>query len=434
MAYPPGVTRRHFVQQALGSAAAAVVLGKAPESAAAVALAGTRDPEARAPDLWKRVRGQFLLPDDVAYLNNGTLGPTPKPVLRALVEHQRALASDPGSENMRQYNLVEEVRAKAAAFVGAASEEIALMRNTTEGMGLAAAGLDLRAGDEVLLTFHEHPSGLEPWQVRAKRTGVVLRQLPFRLPLRDPAEILNAFDDAISPRTRAISVSHITFQTGTVVPVRELAALARSKGIVTIVDGAHALGMLSLDLHDMGADVYATSGHKWLTGPPETGLLFVRREIQERLWPTVVSAGWQEPDAGANRFDRLGQRAWPLLLALGAALDFQNAITRDRIEKRVRELAGLLRSHLERLPGVRLYTPAGRALSGGIVAFALDDYANDDVVQTLLERHRIHVRSIDYDLNAVRVSTHYYNSEGEIERLVDGLRDIARHGVISHEL
>ena len=435
------LSRRGFLRGLVGGGAAAGAVtsplaGRADASLARTSGAAEAGSEAT---FWAKVRDEFLVTDQVAYMNNGTLGPTPKPVYYTVVERYRELAADPGARNPMQEAAAEDVRTKAAAFVGAQREEIALLRNTTEAMGFITNGLDLEAGDEVLLTFHEHPGGREPWKLKAKRHRVVLKELKFPIPTPDPAAILNLFADAITPRTRVISVSHLTYQTGCGVPVKELAALARSKGILTVVDGAHPLGMMKLDLHDLGADFYAMSPHKWLDAPTGTGLLYARRESQERLWPTVVTsktpypeggADWANPQKGAMRFDRLSQRAWPLVLATGAALDFQNAIGRERIEARVRGLASLLRSRLQEIPGITIYTSAHPALCCGLIGFTFAGYLNKDVMETLLERNHVRVRTTEYGLNTVRASTHYYNTEEQVERLAEGLRDIPKRGVL----
>ena len=419
-AHEPDVTRRGFMR--------GVVAGSAAASLARIEAARA-DPGSDAA-FWAKVRDEFLVTEEQAYMNNGTLGPTPKPVYYTVVERYRELAADPGGRNKPQEDAAEEVRREAAAFVGADPDEIALTRNTTEGMSFIAGGLDLEAGDEVLLSFHEHPGGLNPWKLKAKRHGVVLKELPFPIPTPDPAAILDVFSRAITPRTRVISVSHVTYQTGCGLPVKELASLARAKGILMAVDGAHPLGMLKLDLHDLGVDFYAMSPHKWLDAPTGTGLLYLRRESQARLWPTVVTTGWDDEKRGASRYDRLSQRAWPLVLSVKAALDFQKAIGRERIESRIRALATLLRARLTEIPGVRIYTSSHPALCGGLVGFTVDGFVNKDVVETLLRRHHVRVRSTEYGLNAVRASTHYYNTEDQVERLAEGLGDVRQRGVI----
>ena len=435
------LSRRGFLRSLGGGATVGAVIGPwarhAEASLARVSGAAAATSEA---EFWARVRDEFLVTDQVAYMNNGTLGPTPKPVYYTVVERYRELAADPGARNPIQEQAAEDVRRKAAAFVGADPEEIALLRNTTEGMSFITNGLELSAGDEVLLTFHEHPGGLEPWKLKAKRHGVVLKEVKFPIPTPDPAAILELFADAITPRTRVISVSHFTYQTGSGIPVKDLAQLARSKGILSVIDGAHPLGMMKLDMHELGADFYAMSPHKWLDAPTGTGLLYARRESQERLWPTVVTsaipypeggADWANPAKGAMRFDRFSQRAWPLVLATGAAIDFQNAIGRERIEARVRSLASLLRLRLQEIPAVRIYTSAHPALSCGLTGFTFDGFKNTDVMETLLQRNHVRVRTTEYGLNTVRASTHHYNTEEQVERLAEGLRDVSKRGVMA---
>ena len=202
------------------------------------------------------------------------------------------------------------------------------------------------------------------------------------------------------------------------------------RSILILVDAAHPLGMMKLDLHELGVDYYAMSPHKWLDAPMGTGLLYMRREAQDRVWPTIVTSGWDDEETGAMRFDRFSYRAWPLVLATGAAMDFQNAIGRERIEARVRQHTATLRKHLETIDGIEIYTSSHPDLHCGLTGFTYQGYKNVDVMETLLRRNHVRVRTIDWDLNAVRVSTHHYNTPNEIERLIEGLQDIPSRGVI----
>lgn len=428
-----GVSRRQFLGAMAAGPAAALLAGPTRVAEARGSMAAIAKAQAEASseeDFWAQVRGEFLISDELAYMNSGTLGPMPKPVFYAVVDGYRALAADPGRENPRQEAAQDVLRERLAAFVSAAPGEVALTRNTTEGMSFIANGLDLKAGDEVLCTFHEHPGGLEPWKIKAKRHGVVVRELPFPIPASDPAEILNRFEDAITPRTRVISVSHVTFPTGCLLPVGELASLARARGILTLVDGAHSIGMLNLDMHELGADFYASSPYKWAGAPVGTGFLYMRRESQERVWPTVASMGWDDDETGAMRYDRLSQRAGPLLLATIAALEFQDAIGRVRIEQRVRTLAARLRDRLREIPGVTLYASDRPELCCGLTGFTLDGFDRMDVVDTLWRRNHVWVRETDYGLNTVRASTHHYNTQDQVDRLVEGIHQIFSEGTL----
>ena len=429
-----GMNRRNFLRRLTGNLAVAAAVAETAGVRARASMLRLEQAAATAPsdaDFWTSVRAEFLIDRHVAYMNNGTLGPTPRPVLYTLIERYQKMAMDTGPENTLENQLAEDVRKKAAAFINADVDKVALTRNTTEGMNFIANGLDLKAGDEVLMTFHEHPGGREPWRLKAKRHGIVVKELTFPLPLPDPATVLNLFSDAITARTKVISFSHTTYQTGTMMPAKQLAALARSKGILSLVDAAHPLGQMQLNMHDIGADFYSMSPHKWLDAPTGTGLLYMRRESQDRVWPTMGSTGWDDPKRGASRFDRLSQRAWPLVLSVGAALDFQSAIGKERIEQRVRMLHARLREKVSALAGVRIYTSPHPELSCALLGFAVGTLNNQAVVDTLLARHATFVRTIAYDLNAVRVSTHYYNTEEQVDRLVEGLQDVIKNGVIA---
>ena len=428
-----GINRRNFMRRLAGTA----VAGALAETAALRAFESMRHVQQAAaatlPDaeFWTRIRGEFLLDGHIAYLNNGTLGPTPKPVLYTLIERYQRLAMETGPENTLLSQQAEDVRKKAAAFINANVDEVALTHNTTEGMNFIANGLDLAAGDEILMTFHEHPGGREPWKLKAKRHGVVIKEVKFPLPPANPADVLNLFNDAITPRTKVISFSHTTYQTGTMMPAKQICALARSKGILSLVDAAHPLGQMQIDMKDIGADYYAMSPHKWLDAPTGTGLLYMRRESQDRVWPTMGSTGWDDPKRGASRFDRLSQRAWPLVLAVGSALDFQSAIGKDRIEGRVRMLHARLRDKVAALPGAKIYTSPHPELSCALLGFSIGTLNNQAIVDTMLARHHTWIRTIAYDLNAVRISTHHYNSEQQVDRCVEGLQDIVKNGVIT---
>lgn len=423
------LSRRRFLRGVSGGLAAAGAASIAARSSLSAMAQAAQTPMSEA-EFWKRVQGEYLLDKDWVYLNNGTLGPTPTPVYFTVVERYHDLAQDPGQPNSDQNNAASEVRAKAARFIGADPEEIALLRNTTEGINFVVNGLDLKAGDEILMTFHEHPGGFNPCNLKAKRHGVVVKAVKWPAPAEDPAVILNAFNDAITPRTKLLMVSHAMYQTGSMIPLKPLAALARAKNVLTLIDGAHPIGMLKMDMHDLGVDYYASSSHKWLDAPTGTGILYMRRASQDQVWPTVVSSGWDDPKRGAARFDRLSQRAHPLVMALGAAIDFQSAIGPARIESRVRALQAYARQRIGALTGVKFHTSANPLLSNALLAFTLPNLKNADIVETLKKRHRVWTRTVEYDLNAVRISTHIYNTESQIDVLVEGLQDIMRGNIV----
>src|SRR5438552_11137513 len=214
---------------------------------------------------WSELRKQFLIPEDEVYLNSGTVGSSPAPVLRAIFdgynETEKMAQQDPEDYPIWGYAAWNEFRDPLAAFVGCNRDEIALLRNATEANSYIANGIDMKPGDEVLMTDQEHPGGEMPWQLRAKRYGIVVKKVTLPRPVENPAQGLNLFRDAITPRTRVMFFSHISTFSGVVLPVKELSALARSKGILSAADGAHTPGMMRFNVHDLGCDFYTSSPH-----------------------------------------------------------------------------------------------------------------------------------------------------------------------------
>src|SRR5260370_8948226 len=189
----------------------------------------------------------------------------------------------------------------------------------------------MKPGDEVLMTDQEHPGGEQPWNLRAKRYGIVVKKIMLPKPVPNAAAVLNLFNDAITPRTRVLFFSHITTVTGVVLPAKELCALPRSKGIISAVAGAHVTGMMRLNLHELGCDLYSSSPHKWLQATKGSGFLYLREEMIDRLWNTIATEGWDDPKLRAERFQRIGSSNVPALWGLRAAIDIANHIRIDRI-------------------------------------------------------------------------------------------------------
>ena len=385
---------------------------------------------------WGDLRTQMLTPDGLAYMNTARLAPTPRPIYENLVEYWRLMAVSP-TENSRVYEQGQEaVRVKAARLVGASPDEIAIVRNTTEGLVTVINGLDLEPGDEIIHSFHEHSSNVQPWSLRAQRHGYVLKEVPIPTPPDDPAEIVDMFDRAITSRTRVITIAHCTTVTGCFTPVKELAALARSKGILCLVDGAHPLGQIRYDLHELGVDSYASPGHKWLGSPAGAGILYVREELVERIWPNIVTQSWFN-DVGARKFDRLSRRPWPQVELLGDAIDYHLAIGPDRIERRIRALGSRLRAGAASIPGVRVYTSNDPKLAAGMTTLSVRDMTGDIVHEHLLEHHNVYTSprsrgpvypSDPAGFDGVRISTAYFNTVEEVDRTLEGLGELARRG------
>ena len=240
---------------------------------------------------------------------------------------------------------------KQEFFWGADTDEIVVTGSTTEGMSFVANGLDLQAGDEVLSTTHEHSGGFDCWRILSDRRGVTLSTVPLKCSYENKSEIVNLFASAITPQTKVMSFCHINYTSGLQMPVKELCQLARDNNIVSVIDGAHAIGMLNLDLHDIGCDFYACSPHKWLCAPPGVGVLYAQKDKQELVWPTVTES-YGVPFQMC--LELRGQRTSPVLACLGDAIDFQDTIGKETIQNRVLSLSAYAKARLAAIPGVSL--------------------------------------------------------------------------------
>lgn len=376
---------------------------------------------------WEAISKHFIFQDDLIMMNNGTLGPMPEPVFNTLMKYFKIQATNPYDCYNFFPTLKGEVRSKLAKFIGASEDEVAVNRNTTEGMNLIANGLDLKEGDEVLITSHEHPGGYHPWKMKEKRYGIKVTEVPIGAPPKSVDEIIGSFEKSITERTKVISISHTVYITGLIFPLKEISELAHSRDILVAADSAHGMGMLNLNVRDLGIDLLASSPYKWCGAPTGCGLLFVRKEAQDRIWPTIATSGWDNAES-ASRFETLGQRADPLFFALGEAMNFQNIIGRARIERRIKTLAKHLKDGLKTIPGVRLHTSMDPYLSGGLTAFSVEGVEPETIVNYLREKYNIVIRTIGRDRDntrGVRVSTHIYLSIRHVDMLLEGVKYLA---------
>jgi isopenicillin-N epimerase len=368
---------------------------------------------------WSELRKQFLIPADEVYLNNGTVGSSPAPVLRAIFDayndSEKMAQSDPEDYPIWGYAAWNEFRDPLAAFVGSMRDEIALLRNATEANSYIANGIDLKMGDEVLMTDQEHPGGEHPWNLRAKRYGVAVKKITLPKPVPNGADVLNRFSDAITPRTRVMFFSHITTVTGVVLPARELCALARSKGIISAVDGAHVPGMMKLNVHELGCDLYSSSPHKWLLAPKGSGFLYVRDEVIDRVWSTIATEGWDDPKLRAERFQRIGSSNVPALCGLRAAVELANQIGMDRIERRHRQMADYLLQEMKKR-GAESWTSPDPASRCAIATVNVPPVVRMDLEKWLWTTRKIRIRG--GEPSKLRLSTPYYLLRKDVDRFL----------------
>jgi isopenicillin-N epimerase len=390
---------------------------------AALAAAPTPADEA----YWGMVARQFPLEEKLIYLNAANVCPASRPVMDRHNEYLRDFHGNPSFQNRDKYVAMREsLRKKAAGMLRVSADEIAVTRNTSEGSNLVVQGIDLRAGDEVIVTSHNHPSNLDAWKVRARREQFVVKTVGTPVPAMSAEALAGEIERAITPKTKVIAITHLTSTTGVLYPAREIAAMARRRGIWMHLDGAQTFGAMDVDLAAIGCDSYSTSAHKWLMGPLEAGLLYVRAERIAGLWPLIVTAGWAEDLKGARKLEVLGQRDDPRVVALEAALDFVNLIGMGNVEARMRALAGRAKEGLAGIGGVELKTNREAGLSGGVVKFRLRKMGTKEAYDKLWERHRIATAStLSGESEGIRFSPHIYNSFREIDAAVGAVKELA---------
>lgn len=355
------ISRRGFFTRGLaafGGAAALSLTGWGGESIK-TAMARLGAPSGPKDDAyWTDIRAQFPFEPGLTYLNNGGLGAPPKPVVDAVIDGYKRISANPSIQQTDLNGYIRDtVRPALAQFVGADPMEIAFTRNATEGLNFISNGIEMKPGDEVITTTHEHPAGINPWLLKSQRYGIVVRQVRVPTPPNSASEVIDIFRRAINSRTKVLFFCHITRGPGLLYPVKELCAMARERGIVSAVDGAQSVGMMEFNVSDLGCDLFANSLHKWVLTPIGTGMIYVRKEFQERFFPMFAGSGpWDVALAGSRRYEAIGTYDVPVRAGVGAALEFINKIGIKNIEARNRMLSDYAKSELAKVPRVSMLT------------------------------------------------------------------------------
>ena len=386
--------------------------------------------------VWAAARAQMLLDPEIANLNTGSFGPLPRVVFERVTQLRRRLAEEPMDFFVRQSPpLLWAARERLAGFLGADPRRLVFTVNVTAAINIVAASLCLAAPGEILMTDHEYGAMQWCWERAAQRLGLRLRTFPLPKRPREPGDIVEAMQSAITERTRLLFFSHVLSPTGMVLPARPMCAEARRRGVLTVIDGAHAPAMIPLDLGDLGCDFYGGNGHKWLLAPTGSGFLYVGPGNEDRVQPLQVSWGWHRRPEQPDERDEFGSTPrirflefegvrdpcpW---LAVPAAIDFQEGLGWPAVRHRIRELGNYVRERLGRVAGLELATPAHPDMCGAMTAFHLPaGIEAPGLRQALWERHRIEAPIIERREGLlIRVSTHFYNTEEEVDRLADAL-------------
>jgi isopenicillin-N epimerase len=388
------------------------------------------------------VANEWSFPPGTTYLNHGSFGPSPRCVQEAREELQRRLEAQPMDFFLRQLPpLFISARARLASFVGAEPEDLIFVDNSTVGMNVVAASIDLRPGDEVLANDHEYGAVLRLWERKCQAAGArfIVQRLPS--PLRGVEEVVEAILAAASPRTRLLVFSHVTSPTAVIFPAAEICRQARRRGIGVCIDGPHAVAMLPLELRSLDCDFYTASCHKWLSAPFGSGFLYVHPRRQASVRPAIVSWGRTlegDQPGWRDEFHWLGTRDTTAWLSVPAAIDFLEHAGLDDFRRQTHELAGYARRRIEELtsamaaaaePGsLDPLVPDDPACYGSMAAMPLPPGEAEPLQRALWEKHGIEAPVIDWSgRRLIRVSCHLYNTQADVDRLVDALTEEMRH-------
>ena len=379
---------------------------------------------------WLSVREQFLMPPDLAVMNAANLCPSPAPVLEAMYRSTKDMDGDPSFENRAKMTTgKEDARRALASFLRVTPEEIIITRNTSEANNIVSSGLDLKAGDEVVIFADNHPSNSAAWTQKAKRFGYTVTTIAQPNPHPGADYYVEAATKALSPRTRVLAFTHQTSTVGDVLPAKELCHVARERGVLTLVDGASAMGFLDVDLGAMQPDFYTGSSHKWPCGPKEVGVLYVNARAHEKIHPSIISA-YAGTIGISRRMEAMGQRDEPAIIGFGEAIRFETKIGLRAIEQRSRALAQGLIAGLRRIDGVHIWTHPDPARSGAVVTFRPGNVDIPKLAAALYRNDRIGCATrTGSDRPGIRLSPHIYNTMAEVDRAVAAVAKYMRHGV-----
>jgi len=416
-------TRRSFLGGLTGAVAGLTYLPSAaasPRKLMSMLASVTSDSES----YWKLVTEQYPVRPGKVIMNAANLCPSPRSVSDRVAELTRDEDSDVSFPNRAKFGeFQEESRKKIAEFFRVAPEEIALVRNTSEANNTINNGYALTANDEICLWDQNHPCNYVAWEVRQARYNFKINRVAVPTTVKSSEEIVKLFEAALTPRTKLISITHVSNTTGTRLPAKEIFAMARAKvpGIYCHLDGAQSFGYLNLDLKDIACDSYGGSCHKWFMGPKQVGVLYVRQEQIPHLWPNIVSVGYNSkadpPAKGARKFESLGQRDDAGVAAVGTAVDFHMVVGQAAREARTTELAQALKQGVAKLNKVKMITPMDPKLSGGVVIFelvGLDRKQTSAFVNDLYVKYGV----AGAPTGGVRLCPHTYNTMEDVDKTI----------------
>ena len=423
-------SRRNFLSTAFAPVALSLNLTSLPGFFEAMSTySGTPHEAAQDETLWREVQQAFTVDRSMINLNNGGVSPAPRDVQDAM---KRYLDYSNEAPVYTMWEILEPqregVRQRVARDFGCDPEEIAFTRNASESLQTCQFGIDLQPGDEVLTTTHDYGRMITTFKQRERREGIKLVQFPLPVPAEDPDEIVRLFESHITPRTRMILMCHIVNITGQIMPVKKVVQMARAKGIPVIVDGAHAYAHFAFKHEDLDCDYYGSSLHKWLLAPHGTGLLYVRKEKIGDLWPLMASP--ESMDDNIRKYEEIGTHPAANYIAIADALTFHQGIGAKRKEERLRYLTHYWAERLLQHDRVRLNTSLNPAYSCAIANVQVEGVDTVKLKEYLWKKHRIIVVPIMHkEFQGLRVTPNVYTTLEELDRFVDAMEYVIKHGL-----
>ena len=380
-------------------------------------------------DFWDEVRRAYVHDPKIINLNNGGVAPAPASVMQAQIEEIQYSNYSPSYRMWRELEpKIEQVRKKLAQMWSADPECVAITRNASESLENAQLGIDLAPGDEVIATSQDYPRMITTWQQRERREKIVFRQLDYKVPVADPADLLHLYERGITPKTKVIHVSQVCFMTGQIFPVKEICALARSRGLVSIVDGAHAFAHVPFRFPDFECDYYGASLHKWLSAPIGTGVLYVRRDRIAKTWPLMAAAPSQDNDI--RKFEEIGTHPAAMHNGILEALAFYEHLGVERKWARQRYLKERWARRLEKSVGATMLARVEPEHSGAFATVHFDGVDSGKLGNVLLDKYNILVTPIGGPgFDGLRVSPNVYTSVAEIDRFGDAVEETLKNNM-----
>lgn len=376
-------------------------------------------------DFWGWVRESYTVSGNIINLNNGGVSPQPKVVQDAHIKYYQMCNEGPSYYMWRILDQGREsLRMKLADLAGCSHEEIAINRNSTEGLNTVIFGLNLKAGDEVILTKYDYPNMMNAWKQREQREGIKLVWLDLKLPIENDEEVVNLFKNAITDKTKVVHITHMINWTGQLLPAKKIAKVAHDRGCEVIVDAAHSFAHVDHKVTDLDCDYYATSLHKWLCAPFGSGMLYIKKDKIKNVWALLSN----DKPAGEDirKFESLGTRSFASEMAISNAIDFHNIIGGKRKEERLRYLKNYWAQKVTKNPKVKLNTSLLPQYSCALANFSIEGWKATDIDSKLFEKYKVHTVAIEYEkINGVRVTPSVYTSLKDLDRLVAGIEYVA---------